>query len=280
MDKTPGWAPRLHRRHLLLGVAALGLAAADATLVEPRWIQIERLRVVIPGLGAAWRGARVVLLSDTHCGPHTPPRHIERAVDMANAQNPDAVLLLGDYVHRGARYIEPGIAPFSALRATHGVFGVLGNHDHWDGREASLRALRRANVQLVINRSEVLRRGHGELAIGGVGDLMEDRQELHRAFAGCPAHTPRILLSHNPDYAEQMPPDVRVDLMVSGHTHGGQVHLPLWGAPILPSRYGRKYQQGMVQGPHCQVYVTRGLSTIWPPVRFLCRPELTVLELA
>ncbi|MBI5531671.1 MAG: metallophosphoesterase [Deltaproteobacteria bacterium] len=269
---------KLGRRSLLVGSLAIGLTAADAWLIEPRWIEVERVDLPIQGLGDAWHEATVALLSDTHCGPYTEPSHIEHAVEIANGLDPDMVLLLGDYVHRGPKYIEPGIAPFAKLRAREGVFAVLGNHDHWDGRDLSLRELKRAGVDTLTNRSVVLRRRGDPLAIGGVGDLMEDVQLLEQAFSQCAQSTPRILMEHNPDYAEEMPRDVRVDLMVSGHTHGGQVRVPFYGAPILPSRY-KKYQQGLVDGPACKVYVTRGVSTIAPPVRFLCRPEITLLRL-
>jgi predicted MPP superfamily phosphohydrolase len=264
---------------LLAGAAAIGGLATDAWFIEPRWIEVEHVTVPITGLGSGWQDATVALLSDTHCGPFTAPDRIGHAVDITNRLQPDVVLLLGDYVHRGAQYIAPGIAPFGELQSRHGCFGVLGNHDHWDGLDASLRALRGARVEPLVNRSVTLRRGGDPLVIAGVGDFMEDDQLLERALVGSPERAPRLLMSHNPDYAEQMSEDVRVDLMVSGHTHGGQVHIPFFGAPILPSMHGMKYQQGMVQGPHCRVYVTRGVSTISPPVRFLCRPEITLLRL-
>jgi predicted MPP superfamily phosphohydrolase len=267
------------RRSFLVGALAAGLGAVDGYWIEPRWIAVEERDVPIYGLGEGWQSARVALLSDTHCGPYTDPSYIEHAVQVSNALEPDLVLLLGDYVHRGARYIGPGISPFSSLRARHGVFAVLGNHDHWDGRDLSLQALRAARVDSLINQSITLRSRGDPLCVGGVGDLMEDLQWPQKAFAGCPPQAPRILMSHNPDYAEVLPADVPVDLMVSGHTHGGQVCLPLVGAPVLPSRFGKKYQQGWVQGPRCPVYVTRGVSTISPPVRFMCRPEISLLRL-
>ena len=269
------------RRFLKRAVAAgLGIGAAgavDALVVEPRWIAVERLDVPIRGLGAALDGLRVVLISDTHCGPWTRPAHVRKAVRLANAQRPDVVLLLGDYCHRHRRHIRPGIEPLADLRAQHGVFAVLGNHDHWEDARATRRALADAAIPELDSRSVTLDVGGSRLAIGGVDDLWTGRQDLEASFDGVPGDVPRLLVSHNPDYAEEMPEGVRVDLMVSGHTHGGQVWLPLVGAPLVPSRYGGKYRAGLVVGPRCPVYVTRGLGTITPPVRFLCRPELTVL---
>jgi len=258
-----------------LGACALG--AVDAFLVEPRWIAVQRVAIPIRGLAPSLEGFRVVLLSDTHCGPHTSPDFVRKAVALANRQEPDAVLLLGDYCHRDKRHIAPGIEPFAELRARDGVLAVLGNHDHWEDAAATRRELARAGAVELTNRSVTISRGDGLLAIGGVDWTGE--QDPVGAFAKVGASRPRILMSHNPDYAEKLPPNVRVDLMVSGHTHGGQVYIPLRGAPFVPSRYGQKYRAGLVEGPRCRVYVTRGLGTISPPVRFLCRPELTVLTL-
>jgi len=270
---------RFLKRLGLVGVGAAGLAAADAFLIEPRWIAVERLTVPVHGLAPAFDGFRLVLIADTHCGPWTRPTFVRKVVRLANGQEPDVALLLGDYCHRHPRHIGPGVEPFAELRSEHGSFGVLGNHDHWQGAEASRLALKRAGVTELTNASITVARGNGRLAIGGVDDLWEGIQDPIKAFIGVAASTPRILMSHNPDYAEELPPALRVDLMVSGHTHGGQVHVPLFGAPMLPSRFGQKYRAGLVRGPRCPVYVTRGLGTISPPVRFLCRPELTVLTL-
>jgi predicted MPP superfamily phosphohydrolase len=267
------------RQALSLALGSAALVASDALVIEPRWLRVEHITIPVEGLGAAWQGARIALLSDTHCGPFTSPDYIAHAVDLANRLEPDLVLLLGDYVHGAASNLAPGIAPFANLQAREGVFSVLGNHDHWASRDTALRSLAAARVDRLDNRCARLSRRGDPLAVVGVGDLMEDVQLLRQALRHVPADVPRIVLSHNPDYAELMPSNVRVDLMVSGHTHGGQVQIPLYGAPRLPSRYGRKYQEGLVRGPHCPVYVTRGVSTISPPVRFLCRPEITLIQL-
>jgi len=248
-------------------------------MIEPRWIEVVRIDVALPGLGAAWAGATVALLSDSHRGPVVESSYLDHVVERTNGLEPDIVLLLGDYVHRGGRYIASGIAPFAKLSAKEGVYAVLGNHDHWDGRDATLQALSKARIPVMTNRATTLARRGDRLAVGGVGDFMEDVQLPQVAFRGVGESTPRIVMSHNPDYAEDLPESVRADLMVCGHTHGGQVRVPGFGAPVVPSRYGRKYERGLVQGPRCPVYVTRGVGTISPPVRFMCRPEITLIRL-
>lgn len=274
----------MDRRKFLTRVALAGIgvgaaATAEVLAIEPRWIAVERLDVPIRGLGPALDGLRVVLVSDTHCGPWTRPGYVRKVVRLANAQQADVALLLGDYCHRHRRHIGPGIEPFADLEAARGVFAVLGNHDHWQDAQATRQALREAGAVELTNDSVVIERRGSRLAIGGVDDLWTGRQDPAAAFKGLGDGVPRLLMSHNPDYAEELPDGLRIDLMVSGHTHGGQVWLPLVGAPLVPSRYGQRYRAGLAEGPRCPVYVTRGLGTVTPPVRFLCRPELTVLTL-
>ena len=140
------------------------------------------------------------------------------------------------------------------------------------------RSAANTSIELLDNRSRVLRRGGERLAIGGVGDLWTDRVDAVAAFAGVSESVPRILLSHNPDVAENPMPSVRVDLQLSGHTHGGEVRIPFGPAPITGSAYGQKFRAGLVEGRNHRVYVTRGVCSI-RHLRFWCRPEVTHLTL-
>jgi len=130
----------------------------------------------------------------------------------------------------------------------------------------------------VDNTHVLLHRGGDRLAIAGVGDLWADRQDLAAALAGVPEGAARVLLCHNPDYADHMPPRPRVDLMLAGHTHGGQVKIPFagrWRLPIV----NKLYAAGIVPGPHCPVYVSVGIGMVSLPLRFNCRPELPIVTL-
>jgi predicted MPP superfamily phosphohydrolase len=155
---------------------------------------------------------------------------------------------------------------------------VLGNHDNWDGRAESQAALAEAGITEVTNTGVWIERGGARLRVSGVGDLWTDRQDLGAALGDASDRDAVLLLAHNPDYVETLT-DRRVGLVLSGHTHGGQIVLPRYGAPIVPSQYGQKYLQGLVQGPACRVFVTRGVGTVTPPVRFHCRPEVALLTL-
>ncbi len=124
----------------------------------------------------------------------------------------------------------------------------------------------------------MIERNGARLAVGGVGDMWEGIVDVTRAFRDIPANVPRILLSHNPDLAEELSPGIRVDLQISGHTHGGQVRIPFGPAIQVPSRYGDKYSSGLVQGKSHRVYVNRGIASNHG-VRFCCPPEVTGITL-
>jgi len=226
----------------------------------------------------------VALLADVHHGPFVPLAYVRHIVAMTNALEPDVVALAGDYVYRHASYIAPGIEELGKLKAALGRFAVLGNHDNRDYhgcqnfQPLSRTALADAKLPDLTNTGVWLERSRTRLRICGVGDLWTEQQDLDAALGDATKRDATILLSHNPDLVETIR-DRRVGLVLSGHTHGGQVIVPGFGAPIVPSQYGQKYLYGLVQGPCCRVFVTRGAGTITPPVRFLCRPEVALITL-
>jgi predicted MPP superfamily phosphohydrolase len=260
--------------------AALGAMGAGGMypLVEAKWCHVLRATVRVPNLPAPFVGTTVALISDVHHGPYVPRVYIRHAVALTNALRPDIVALCGDYVFRGRRYIAPGIAELGKLRARLGRFAVLGNHDHYHGVSETRDALARAGITEVDNSGVWLERGGARLRVCGVDDFWHGVQDLDAALGSATERDAVVLLSHNPDYVEEIA-DRRVGLVLSGHTHGGQVVVPCLGAPRVPSMYGQKYLQGLVQGPACQVFVTRGLGTVAPPVRFHCPPEVALITL-
>jgi predicted MPP superfamily phosphohydrolase len=264
----------------MVGAATVGATAAlgGYSLLEAKWCQVNRHRIPVAGLPAGFAGFAIALLSDVHHGPFVPLAYVEHVVSLANALHPDLVCLAGDFVHHGARYIEPVWEVLRELRGAEGVVAVLGNHDHWEGASATRRALAAARVTELHNGGEWLRRGGARLRIAGVGDLLEDVQDVAGAVGDATVDDATVLLCHEPDLAEGLN-DPRVKLQLSGHTHGGQVCLPGYGPLVVPSRYGTKYARGLVQGRVAPVFVTCGVGTITPPVRLCCRPEVALLEL-
>jgi uncharacterized protein len=278
----------MDRRKFLKAAALTTVGSVAASMVYPfleaKWCRVVRRTISLPNLPAPFRGTTMALLADVHHDPFVPLAYIRRIVSMTNNLRPDIVALAGDFVHRHDHYIAPGIEELGKLRADLGRFAVRGNHDNrnYHGahnfRPLSCAALADAKLLDLNNRGIWIERCGERLRICGVGDLWTDHQDLDRALGDATERDAVLLLSHNTDFVETIR-DRRVGLVLSGHTHGGQIILPGYGAPIVPSRYGQKYLYGLVQGPTCPVFVTRGVGTVTPPVRFLCRPEVVLITL-
>ncbi len=222
-----------------------------------------------------------------HYGPYTSLSYIRSVIDTANNLQPDIIALTGDYVHRTPRTIEPGIRILRFLDARNGTLAVLGNHDHWEGADACRDAFSRIAIPLVDNDYRYLTE-HGlsktpgsraSLCIAGVGDLWEDEVSFDKALGTVPDTIPRLLLSHNPDVAEIIDRKTRVDLVLSGHTHGGQGNVPFFTAKYLPTRYGDKYLEGLCKGPRCPVIVTSGVGISGIPMRLGAPPDIGIIRL-
>lgn len=285
--RPPDAAPGPTRREVLLGGAAAAAAAAGvwATAVEPGMLRVRRYEITLANLPTGLDGFKIGHASDTHFGPYIGEAHIRRAFDLLNAEAPDLLVLTGDFVHRTPKAIPTGLGVLGHGKARLGSLAVLGNHDHWEGADACRQELEKQGIPLLENRRVFLtaeRLHHepvpGAVAICGVGDLWEGVVDPREALAGVPEAMPRILLSHNPDVAELIL-DARFDLQLSGHTHGGQVSLPLLGTPLVPSAYGSKYAGGLVQGPRWPVLVSRGVGMAVTPVRLNVPPEVSLIVL-
>lgn len=268
------------RRQFLKGVLAAGAAGlvADGILFEPRRIVVEKTTIAIRNLPDAFEGFKICQITDVHHGPLVGLKFVEKVVDKANSLRPDLIALTGDYVAVSHKYIAPCISALCRLKSAYGTLAVLGNHDHWEGAELTRDVFSKYNVPVITNTNRLIEIKDNAICIGGVGDFYEDRQDLTAAFRGAP-DIPRILLSHNPDYAEVMPKTKRVDLVLAGHTHGGQIRLPFSIAPVNMSEYGQKYTGGLVKLNDTQVYVSRGIGVVGVPIRFNCPPEITLITL-
>ena len=273
----------------LAGRAAASCIAGGCVygVIEAKTLQASPVSIRLPELPAAFHGMKIALLADIHHSAFVPLDFIGQAVAMANAFAPDLVILGGDYITAGKFYILPGIGPsyiapcfdmLKNLKARHGVFAVTGNHDQRAGVEKVNAAISGAGIKNITNQGVWLT-DHGQrLRICGVGDLNTQHQDLPSALGDAREKDAAILVSHNPDYAE-MCGDRRVRLILSGHTHGGQVVLPLTGAPLIPSKYGQKFRHGLVQMQDRQVFITSGVGTLPLAVRIHCPPEVTLITL-
>jgi uncharacterized protein len=250
----------------------------DGLRAEARSIRVTRRTIELAQLPVAFDGMTLAFLTDWHCSAQTPPEFLERVVAATNELKPDLILLGGDYITEGLDYIRPVQQVLRPLHASLGVYAVLGNHDYWVDRDAVAAMLQEIGIVDVTNSGRWITRGGSRLRIAGVGDLWEDRPDLHAALAGVKENERAILLSHNPDFVMRLR-DPRVGLVLSGHTHGGQIHLPRLGPVITNSRYGRRLVGGLVAFDTFQVYVSRGLGTVMVPMRRECPPEIALLTL-
>lgn len=259
------------------GVGAAALGAGWATLIEPNWPVVERISVTLPRLPARLDGLRVAQLSDFHISSYTTAGDIERAATLAMRQSPDVIVLTGDFIWREVwQYAEELVEPLRTLRAPLGVYAVLGNHDHWEDAALATRVLAEAGVTLLVNQAVRLETD-APLWLAGLDDVWERKHDMAAALAGAPDDECKLLLVHEPDYADEAA-RCPVDLQLSGHSHGGQINLPGYGRPVLPY-LGQKYPAGLYQVGPLALYTNRGIGVIAPPVRFNCPPEVTVLTL-
>lgn len=277
---------------MLSGLAAAALGPLYATQVEPRWIEVTTVDIHVPGFASPLDGLTVAQLSDLHRGPHVTAEAVRRSVLQTNRLRADLVVLTGDFVYRSAQYSESCAQELEALHAPLGVYAVLGNHDVWaDADEVAgnlsgvgIGVLRDAKVPLPIGGARLWLVGIEDTGYtgGSFGDFQTAWQgaadRLATLLDSIPPGENRLLLVHNPDFTEMLP-DSRIDLALCGHTHGGQVRVPLLGHPLVPSCFGQRYAAGLVDGPRTRVYVNRGIGLISPPTRFNCRPEITLLHL-
>ena len=265
------------------------LAGGIYSAVEAKEIKVVRFTVTLPNLPRAFHGKTVAFLSDIHHSIVVPRSYIEHVVNLTNSLSPDVVILGGDYVTsgekynwlHGAAYIEPCFAMLKKLTSKLGCFAVTGNHDKHVGIEKIYAAIAGSGIRNINNSGVWLTLEGQRMRICGVEDLRTQKPDVKLALGDATEKDAVILVSHNPDVAEQKIEDARVGFMLSGHTHGGQVVLPFIGAPIvgLCSDYGQKYRYGMVQGPRCRVYVTSGVGTLPPAFRLNCYPEVALITL-
>ncbi len=256
------------------GVAAVALAGAGAAWaggVELEWIEVRRVRLDL-GFG---RDLRVVAVSDLHFDPEYEVDYLRRAMARIAGLEPDVFVVCGDlFSHDGRRAAD--LAEILALvQAPLGTFVALGNHDFWSGEKRIAKALSAVGIRVLRNECVALP-GFDGCYLSGLESYWAGKPDPG-VLVATPADSRHILLVHEPDPFDEIT-DPRVRLQVSGHTHGGQVRLPLIGALRLPS-WGKRYDEGLFEEGGRYLYVTRGLGSLRPHVRFLCRPEVTVFEM-
>lgn len=289
VELTPTTPKSNARRFIQLAGAASALGLiAYSTGYERHNVQITNPTIRLHRLPPALDGLRIVQISDLHFGHYAEESYLRAVVAQINALAPDLVLLTGDFVseltfgdcRRSARLSIPCAEILSGIQCPS-RWAVLGNHDQLVGPEIVANALQSHGFPVLQNDYAAFEHRGARLWIAGVRSASESEPDLRAALPDPirASGDPVILLVHEPDFADEVDLYGGVDLALSGHTHGGQVRLPPFGALKLPPG-GRKYIQGLFQFPRgLQLYVNRGIGAMKLPIRFLCRPEITLITL-
>lgn len=270
----------MKRLSLIVGGMLLLLAGWSFGF-EPGWLQQRNLTLAV----ADWSGPplTIAVAADFHVGaPHAGLPMLRKVVDQLNAGSPDLILLPGDFVIQGVlggQAVEPALIAqeLGRLKAPLGVFATLGNHDWWhDGKQVRL-ALEQHGIRVIENGAIPLSTANGKIWLVGIGDDMTGHAHPNQAIAATPADARLIVMMHDPANAPDLPPQTIVAF--AGHTHGGQVRLPFFGALITPGRAPREHAYGWIPNAPAPIWVTSGIGTSILPVRFNCPPETVTLRL-
>ncbi len=277
-------------RRQFLGLSALaagGGLVAYSGFWDRHDLELREQIIRLRRLPEAFHGLRVAQISDIHYDEFTEPYFVREVVRRVNALNPDVVLLTGDFVTNGPlSHRIHGNLSYLCAEILSGIrcpyrFASLGNHDFLVGCQIVVDSLKVHGIPTLVNSYLPFERDGSRLWFAGIRSSLEDVPDLDAAIPRqATPNEPIILLAHEPDYALEVVKHGGVDLMLSGHTHGGQVHLPLIGTPrhMLP-KLGRRFVHGHFDIGPLQLYVNRGIGTVKLPVRFLCPPELTLFTL-
>jgi len=264
------------------GVAAL---AADTTLFAPNRPRIVRQEIALRRWPARLEGFTIALLSDFHYDPYFSVHPLRSAIGMVNGLRPDLIALTGDFVSvpwfgdpaEAASAAEPCAQLLRQMRAPHGLWAVMGNHDAFTDPDRVTSTLRSTGIQVLLNQSEPIERDGARFWLGGVDDVLGGTADLDATLRDIPANEAAVLLAHEPDYADTVA-RYSVDLQLSGHTHGGQVRVPFVRPLYLPD-LAKKYVWGMYRIRGLALYTNPGLGTVNVPVRMNCPPEITLLTI-
>lgn len=238
------------------------------------YLEVTHHEIVVDDLPPSFDGYRIAFLTDTHVAAFVPRRYYDNVVARVREFDPDLLLLGGDFVtwHRHIPLLRECL--FDKLSARDGMYAVLGNHDYWAGAEEIMQTL--PEVRFLINDRVLLRRGDDVLPLAGIDEMYRGTPDPARAFEGIDDGAPSLAISHHPDVIDIV--RRRIDLLLCGHTHGGQIRFPFFGAVVVPSRHEDEYAAGFHRVGPVLMYVSRGIGAI-PPLRVLCRPEVATFTL-
>ena len=262
-------------KKLILIIAMLMIFFGAYSLIEPYLIETKEITIESDQIPAEFDGKRIVFLTDIHYGSFFSENRLNNLVNQTNELKPDIILLGGDYVTNDPSSVEAVFSSLSNLNAPLGVYGVLGNNDPENN---SIQAMQNAGITYIGNNAVWIGSNTSRIRVGGVGDIDTDVPNQLPTIDGVTPEDYVILVSHKPDYFEKISRS-KIDLQLSGHTHGGQItFFGLW-APFINSKYGQKYVTGLKKSNNNTMIISNGIGMVWAPVRFFARPQIIVITL-
>jgi uncharacterized protein len=275
------------KRKRLIAAAVLATALGLgiwAFALEPASLATRKHELSIPYWNAELADLHVAVLADLHVGsPFNGISKLNEIVNLTNSLKPDLIVIPGDFVIQGVlggSFVAPEQAAevLARLTAPLGVWACLGNHDWWLDARRVAAALEKQKIPVLEDRAVRIRRGSAHFWLVGISDFWEGPHDVRKAFSQVTDDAPVLAFTHNPDVFPTI--SNRFSLLIAGHTHGGQVRLPLLGRPVVPSKYGQRFAYGHVVEDGRHMFVSPGLGTSILPVRFRVPPEVTLLKLS
>ncbi len=267
---------------VIFTIALIGLCVfVDARYIEPKLLKVKEQRITTHKLTLE-EPLKIVQFSDVHLGKDYSFTDFKRIITKMNALNPDLVIFTGDLIDDNKTFteVEKVIELLKMVESTYGNYAVYGNHDHGgNGTRRYAKIMKESGFRLLVNENETITLKNGEkINVIGIDDIILSRPDFEAAFKGIETKGYKLFISHAPDVVDRLPGEGVVDLQLSGHSHGGQVRLPIVGAPFTVP-YGRKYIKGLYEVSEREgmlLYVNSGIGTSQLPYRFLNPPEITL----
>jgi len=273
---------KIPSKYKIFSLLLLFVLPVWAFFIEPSSLSFHHEKLVITKWPAPCNGTTIAVLADLHVGsPYKGLSSLRKLVEKVNANNPDLILLPGDFVIQGVvggSFVPPEDAAkvLGSLKAPMGVYAVLGNHDWWLGAKRVGEALTSNGIAVLEDASVRIQYKGCSFTLVGISDFWEGPHDIEKAMSQVSPKDAVLAFTHNPDVFPQLAPQIL--LTIAGHTHGGQVQIPFVGRPVVPSDFGERYAIGHVEEQGKHLYVSPGVGTSIFPVRFLVPPEATVLE--
>lgn len=281
-NKTPRWIPNLkkfvRKNGKTLTIILFLILLLYYPFLEPFWLEVNSVEFIHQDIPKQFKETKIVFLTDIHHSIYFSQNRVKNIVNIINKLKPDLILLGGDYVYGSPKYIEPCFQELRNLKASLGIYGVLGNHDHNAGANLVYKHMARVGITPLDNQALWIVKDGERIKVGGVGDLYSGYQDIMPTINDTDKGDLVILLSHNPDYVDNLKTD-KIDLVLSGHTHGGQVTLLGKWAPIIPVK-NKSYRTGTIKTNLTTLLISNGVGVTFAPIRLFARPQIYVIKMS